>query len=631
MNRKLIALATAIAMSVAAMTSSVFAIDETEKTTELQASSSISTGTIGNISTEEVDLEQQRIIFQREQEFRANLEKAASAEASRVVNPPNSEENRTTYPEAPDLAKLVVELNAASRSSVLGTASTYSLVTLYQSATETKQAIVDNLGRSVTGWESDDTGWRYKVGNTYVTGLYPMGSEYYYFTTSGYMVHGWQELTSSDLPNGWYAGYYYFGVPGDEDSGALYDYGWLSDTEADGSWYYLDPDENGRMYHGLLYDDGEYYYLGMPGDDDSGAMYTYGWLKDTEQSGDPWYYFDTDGVAYADDWEVIDGETYYFRTNGQMIESDWLVDGGYRYYFDTSGAMVSGNVFRYIDNERYYFTNTGPVKTKWFEVSGQIYNANLAGALSRGVTQMSEYHYSNFDASGVYLESDTLISRTPKPIFEDDGSPKVENGIAATYIPSNVRCASLDISNGHCRANIIIGGSYFESKNPGVISNVANYFNNNSAGRVKVTYSTNDAEINVRVDEYIGFTNNTTVAVTYTRDAQDRWLNGVSAPGVYEASSSEIIAVSSIIYFNPSCTSENDFTETDYINTLRHELGHAVGLRHTYEPFYNETDPGDIALMYPDCSDTVHFSATFCDYDYDELRKIYPDYPWEEL
>lgn len=76
--------------------------------------------------------------------------------------------------------------------------------------------------------------------------------------------------------------------------------------------------------------------------------------------------------------------------------------------------------------------------------------------------------------------------------------------------------------------------------------------------------------------------------------------------------------------------STNNFTEDTYIDVLRHKLGHAVGLRHTYEPSYHEPDPQITALMYPNHNISAYFSDTFQAYDLQELRKIYPDYPGEE-
>ena len=89
MKRKLIAVLTAVTMLSAAMSSSVFAAQETETAIESQiktTSSQTSAGAVGNISTEEVDLEQQRIILQRQREFEANLAASIAAEVRTEVS-----------------------------------------------------------------------------------------------------------------------------------------------------------------------------------------------------------------------------------------------------------------------------------------------------------------------------------------------------------------------------------------------------------------------------------------------------------------------------------------------------------------------------------------------------------------
>lgn len=582
MNRKLIALATAVVMAVAAMTSSVFAVDETEKTTELQTSSSISTGTIGNISTEEVDLEQQRIIFQREQEFRANLEKAAAVEAQRVVNPPSTKEkSNEPPPKAPDLVELLAELNEAARSSGLDTVAPYRLVTLYQTDREIRQAIIDSGGYSIAGWGHDDGGWTY---DDYSDGIYPIGTgtntEYYYFDGDGYMVHGWQYVTDESA-YGFADGYYYFGVPGDYDSGAYYHYGWLCDTEAAGAWYYMDPDAMGRMYHGLLYDDGEFYYLGMPGDDDSGAMYTYGWLKDTEQPGDPWYYFGTDGVAYSGNCPV-GNERYYFDYSTCKMAYGW-VDGGDDIFFAdrTSGALATGN---------YVFSSDA-------------------------------YVTSMFSATGELL-SDTLLSR---------GTYTNEDG-TKTYNRLNVRYYDLIISGGYRYPSIAIEGSAeFNSFESTAIEHVIDFWNDSAlVGRVELTrpntYAAADiafslADLSIYGSALTGY-RPTGLTLVYNSDGE--W--SPSIPQGYPQIGTFITGtyVGGLIMMDS--VKINQLTESDYLQLLTHEMGHGLGLRHPVELGHHEKDTtvdSFKALMWA-TYDGGKASDSLEEYDIDEYVKSYP-------
>ena len=71
------------------------------------------------------------------------------------------------------------------------------------------------------------------------------------------------------------------GTPGQMDSGAKYTFGWLNDKEAGGTdakplWCYFE--KNGAMAHGWVEYKGERYYMGEPGYPDTGLMYNGGFL-----------------------------------------------------------------------------------------------------------------------------------------------------------------------------------------------------------------------------------------------------------------------------------------------------------------------------------------------------------------
>ena len=68
------------------------------------------------------------------------------------------------------------------------------------------------------------------------------------------------------------------------------------------------------MKHGWLYtgDQTTFYYMGVPGDPDTGAMYTGGWLHDITGK---WYYINDDGKMIMG-WKTVSGKTYYFLDTG---------------------------------------------------------------------------------------------------------------------------------------------------------------------------------------------------------------------------------------------------------------------------------------------------------------------------
>ena len=81
--------------------------------------------------------------------------------------------------------------------------------------------------------------------------------------------------------------------------------------------------------------------------------------------------------------------------------------------------------------------------------------------------------------------------------------------------------------------------------------------------------------------------------------------------------------VKSIIVFNKSYKYASSLTYSQIKLILRHELGHAIGLRHTFDVNYGETEPGIIALMHPSYLSS-YASLTFTNYDISELNAVYP-------
>ena len=77
--------------------------------------------------------------------------------------------------------------------------------------------------------------------------------------------------------------------------------------------------------------------------------------------------------------------------------------------------------------------------------------------------------------------------------------------------------------------------------------------------------------------------------------------------------------VFSEIHFNPDNV-DSSLAQKKLKFLSRHETGHALGLRHPFE--FGEAGTV-IALMHPD-ADSSDWRETFQDYDYQELRKTFP-------
>lgn len=100
-------------------------------------------------------------------------------------------------------------------------------------------------------------------------------------------------------------------------------------------------------------------------------------------------------------------------------------------------------------------------------------------------------------------------------------------------------------------------------------------------------------------------------------------MNGLSAPEVTASSYDTGTIVQSYIYFNMDMqdvsTTVGQITSYQVDVVTKHELGHVLGLRHTFED--GEQVSSISALMHPYYNQQ---SSTFQTYDYNELEKTYP-------
>ncbi len=118
--------------------------------------------------------------------------------------------------------------------------------------------------------------------------------------------------------------------------------GWL---EIDGTWYYLDADNNGKMVTGWARIDGSWYYFNR-----WGKMVT-GWARIDGN----WYYFNQWGKMVTG-WARIDGSWYYFNQWGKMV-TGWAQINGKWYYMKSNGVMVTGT--QKINGKTYRFDSKG--------------------------------------------------------------------------------------------------------------------------------------------------------------------------------------------------------------------------------------------------------------------------------
>ena len=253
--------------------------------------------------------------------------------------------------------------------------------------------------------------------------------------------------------NGWvkYGGEWYYYSNGVKQRGRF-----IGDN---GKYYYLDPADGHMWRDDLICDANDFpvYYVGK----DGLVQYNKWILFDQVDGYDTWFYAGSDAVLYTG-WHKMGGKWYYFckqsegvwcpfaaNSMSRCIDGTWYVfnkdcslaknkwvkeastaesakwEGGeidyfYAdskghaaigwkkiskkwYYFDVKNECIMVRGFKNIDGKRYYFANSGALKTTgWFNLGTKSnpkwYFAMTSGEIMRGWWQIgSKFYY--FDKS----------------------------------------------------------------------------------------------------------------------------------------------------------------------------------------------------------------------------------------
>ena len=293
----------------------------------------------------------------------------------------------------------------------------------------------DENGAMIEGWKyHDGEGWYYYgIGGHRQYGWVRLNGTYYFldsakngarlegvqvivgvtyeFDENGAMVEGWKYHDGE--------GWYYYGIGGHRQ------YGWL---KLKGTYYFLDPkqngvrlegvqniagviyefDQNGAMIEGWRYVDGQgYYYYSV------GGHREFGWQK----IGGKWYYFnrtneENPGIMVADGEKVIDGQTYLFTASGAVFTgwmqktegwyfytergqkaTGWQRLGNIWYYFDPSTKLMCTDQWKQINGNWYSFEPSGHMRQKWGCIDGKWYFFGVDGARKSGWYTIDGYRY----------------------------------------------------------------------------------------------------------------------------------------------------------------------------------------------------------------------------------------------
>lgn len=190
-----------------------------------------------------------------------------------------------------------------------------------------------------TGFVKVNGSWYlYSSNSVKLTGFQKVGCNWFYLdpNNGGKMVTGLKKI-----------GNYMYYFKGDDSGRMLTGF-----QKINGSWYYFRGGDSGRMLTGFQKVGGNWFYL----DPSTGKMAT-GFTK----VGNSWYYFKGgDSGKMLTGWQKVGGYWYYFKggNSGKML-TGWQNIGGNWYYFKpgNSGRMLTGT--QVINGRTYVFNSSG--------------------------------------------------------------------------------------------------------------------------------------------------------------------------------------------------------------------------------------------------------------------------------
>ena len=147
----------------------------------------------------------------------------------------------------------------------------------------------------------------------------------------------------------------------------------------DGEWYLLDRNDGHRLT-GLQKNENDLYYLDPEQD---GRMFTStnqddGW----KQLNGTWYFFRSWGGALNNGWNKLENDWYWFNEDCTMASAQWIDDGENLYYVRDWGGMMHDQWLQK-DGIWYYFRSWGgALNNGWNKLENDWYWFNVDGTMA---------------------------------------------------------------------------------------------------------------------------------------------------------------------------------------------------------------------------------------------------------
>lgn len=208
-------------------------------------------------------------------------------------------------------------------------------------------------------WVNTTSGKRYVNKYGYmVTGFQTIGKSVYYFNSRGIRQTGFVTVNSRT---------YYLA----KADGHLVKSTWLLSNR-----YYANS--SGALLKGLNAIKGSLYYF------DTTTLKKV--VNSRVSIGSDTYYFQSDGTAAKAKWVRISGKYYYFYTSGKLAKSTWVG----KYYVDSTGARTNRQKqvgWVTTDGKTYYFDKNGNMLTGWvrFNQGKDRYYFGTDGVMVTGI------------------------------------------------------------------------------------------------------------------------------------------------------------------------------------------------------------------------------------------------------